>query len=132
MGFGYEKNEKGEYKAIKHVGYVVIEKDAEIANNVVIDRATLGVTVIGENVKIDNLVHISHNVRIGKNCMILANSMLAGSVTIGENSWIAPSASILNQKKIGSNVMVGMGAVVLKDVENDIVVVGNPSRILKK
>ena len=58
--------------------------------------------------------------------------MIAGSVTIGENSWIAPSSSILNKKTIGSNSFVGIAAVVIRDVNDDDVVIGNPARSLNK
>lgn len=132
IGFGYVKEADGSYSVIHHIGNVVIEDDVEIGNNTCIDRAVLGKTWIRKNAKIDNLVHIAHGAEIGENSLIIANAMIAGSVRIGKNSWVAPSASILNQKKIGENVTVGMGAVVIKDVEDNDVVAGNPSRSLKK
>jgi UDP-3-O-[3-hydroxymyristoyl] glucosamine N-acyltransferase len=130
-GFGYEKDESGLYKLICHTGNVIIEDNVEIGNNTCIDRAVLGSTVLRENVKVDNLVHIAHGCDIGKNSLVIANAMIAGSTKIGENVWIAPSSSILNKKTIGNNVVVGMGAVVLKNIEPNDVVVGNPSRSIK-
>lgn len=132
VGFGYEKNDKGDWEQIPHVGNVVIENNVDIGNNSTIDRAVLGSTILKENCKVDNLVHIAHGVVIGRNSMVIANSMIAGSVTIGDNTWIAPSASILNQKKIGNDVVVGLGAVVLKNVENGAVIIGNPGKPLAK
>lgn len=132
VGFGYEKNEDGIWEQIKHIGNVVLEENVEIGNNTTIDRAVLGSTVLGKFTKVDNLVHIAHGVKIGENSMIIANSMIAGSVTIGDNTWIAPSSSILNQKKIGSDVVVGLGAVVLKDVEDKQIIIGNPGKPLEK
>jgi len=132
VGFGYEKNENGSYEIIHHIGNVHIHDNVEIGNNTCIDRAVLGSTVLRNNVKVDNLVHIAHGCDIGKNSLVIANAMVAGSVIVGENVWIAPSASILNQKKVNSDAVVGMGAVVLKDVEKGDVVVGNPSKSLKK
>jgi UDP-3-O-[3-hydroxymyristoyl] glucosamine N-acyltransferase len=127
-GFGYEKNEAGNYTVMPHLGNVVIHNKVEIGNNTCIDRAVIGSTIIGENVKIDNLVHIAHGVVIGKNSLIIANAMIGGSTVIGENCWVAPSASIINKGQIGDQATVGMGAVVTKPVEKDATVAGNPAR----
>jgi UDP-3-O-[3-hydroxymyristoyl] glucosamine N-acyltransferase len=132
VGFGYEKDESGEYVFMPHLGNVVIHDNVDVGNNTCIDRAVMGSTILGRNVKVDNLVHIAHGVVIGENSLIIANAMIAGSVTIGKNCWIAPSASILNQKKIGNNVTVGMSALVLKDINDDITVMGNPAEDLKE
>lgn len=132
IGFGYEKNGKGDFELIPHIGNVVIKKNVDIGNNTCIDRAVLGSTIIGDNVKIDNLVHIAHGVNIGRNAAVIANAMVAGSVHIGENSWIAPSASILNKKYIGNDALIGLGAVVTKDVEEFTIVAGNPAKLIRK
>ncbi len=130
-GYGYEKNEEGQFEFIPHIGNVVIKDLVEIGNNTCIDRAVLGSTILEENVKVDNLVHIAHGVHVGVNSMVIANSMIAGSVKIGSDAWIAPSASVLNQKSIGDNAIIGMGAVVLKDVPEGKIFIGNPARDLK-
>lgn len=130
-GYGYEKNEEGQFEFIPHLGNVIIKDFVEIGNNTCIDRAVLGSTILEQNVKVDNLVHIAHGVHAGVNSMIIANSMIAGSVKIGANAWIAPSASVLNQKSIGDNALIGMGAVVLKDVPDGKIFIGNPARDLK-
>ncbi|PWN61853.1 DapH/DapD/GlmU-related protein [Chryseobacterium viscerum] len=127
VGFGYEKDEAGEYVFIPHIGNVVIGDNVEIGNNTCIDRAVLGSTILMDNVKVDNLVHIAHGVQIGKNSLVIANAMVAGSVVIGENTWIAPSSSIINQKKIGNNVTIGLSAVVVKNVEDGQTVIGSPA-----
>jgi UDP-3-O-[3-hydroxymyristoyl] glucosamine N-acyltransferase len=132
IGFGYEKNEEGEFELIPHIGNVILEDFVEIGNNTCIDRAVLGSTILRKNVKVDNLVHIAHGVDVGENSMVIANAMVAGSVKIGRNSWIAPSVSILNQKKIGDNVTVGLSAVVLKDVADDLTVTGSPAEDIKE
>jgi len=131
VGFGYEKNELGEYELIPHIGNVVIEDNVEIGNNNCIDRAVLGSTMLRKNCKIDNLVHIAHGVDIGENSLIIANSMIAGSVTIGENTWIAPSTSIINKSSVGSNSMTGIGTVVIKNIPNNELHIGIPSKKLK-
>ncbi|MBK6527865.1 MAG: hypothetical protein IPG07_21340 [Crocinitomicaceae bacterium] len=110
---------------------MIIKSNVEIGNNVCIDRAVLGSTLIGENVKIDNLVHIAHGVSIGKNSLIIANSMIAGSCQIGENVWVAPSSSILQKLVLADNSLIGMGSVVVKNVEANSVVAGVPARKIK-
>lgn len=132
VGFGYEKDETGNYVFIPHIGNVIIKDNVEIGNNTCIDRAVLGSTILMENVKVDNLVHIAHGVKIGQNSLIIANAMIAGSVEIGQNTWVAPSSSILNQKKIGSDVTIGLGAVVLKDVNDNDTVIGNPADLISE
>jgi len=130
-GFGYENDESGKYWKFPHLGKVIIGNNVEIGANTAIDKGSLSDTIIGDGTKIDNLVHIAHNVKIGKNCMIIANSMIAGSVEIEDNAWIAPSSSILNQKKIGKNALIGMASNVVKDVPSNQIVAGNPARSLQ-
>ena len=130
VGFGYEKDENGDYVIIPHVGNVVIENGVEIGNNTCVDRGVLGSTILKENCKIDNLVHIAHGVVVGRNALVIALALVAGSVEIGDNAWIAPSSSILQKVKIGKNAIIGMGAVVLKNIGENEVWVGNPAKKL--
>lgn len=132
VGFGYEMSEDGLYEVIPHIGNVVLERNVEIGNNVCIDRAVLGSTFLDENVKIDNLVHISHGVSIGKNSLVIAHAMIAGSVQVGEGVWIAPCSAIRQKLKIADNALVGLGSVVVKDVEAGDTVAGVPARSLSK
>lgn len=131
-GFGFEKDENGIPMHFPHLGKVVIGDYVYIGANTAIDRGTLESTIIGNHVKIDNLVHIAHNVVIGDYSYIIACTILGGGVRIGKNCWIAPNVSIKQQLCIGDNVLVGLGAVVLKDVDENTVVVGNPAKALKK
>lgn len=131
-GFGYVLNFDNVYEKFPHVGSVLIEDNVEIGANTCIDRGSLSNTIIRKGVKIDNLVHIAHNVEIGENTTVIALSMIGGSVKIGKDCWISPSSCIKNQLTIGDNVLIGMGAVVLKDVESDSVMVGNPAKLLRK
>lgn len=132
VGFGYEKDQDGTYVLIPHLGNVVLENNVHIGNNTAIDRAVLGSTLLQENVKVDNLVHIAHGVNIGRNSLIIANSMIAGSCIIGENVWVAPSSSVLNKISVNNNALIGMGAVVVKNVEERQIIVGNPGKPLQK
>ncbi len=123
-GFGYERDGDGTLYHIRHHGFVVLENGVSIGNNVCIDRGVIGATIIGEGTKIDNLVHIAHGVKIGKNCLIVAGAVIGGSAEIGDNCFIGINASIKNKVKIGSGVTVGMGAVITLDVPDNCTVVG--------
>lgn len=127
VGFGYERNEVGEFEFFPHLGGVIIEDNVDIGANTAIDRGTLANTVIGSGTKIDNLVHISHNVTIGKNCAIIAHAMIGGSTIIGDDSWVAPTTSIRDGLHIGKNTVIGLGAVVLKNIPDNEIWFGNPA-----
>lgn len=131
-GFGYEKGPDGRFMRFPHIGSVEIESDVDIGSNSCIDRGALGVTRIGRGVKVDNLVHIAHNVSIGENSLIIAHAMLGGSAQLGSNVWLAPCASVINKGVLGDGVTVGMGAVVLKPVAAGLTVAGVPAKELPK
>jgi UDP-3-O-[3-hydroxymyristoyl] glucosamine N-acyltransferase len=127
-----DKDASGRYQRFPHVGGVRIGADVEIGSNVCIDRGSIGDTVICDGARIDNLVHVAHNVVIGENAVVIANAMLGGSARVERDSWIAPSASIMNQASVGAGAVVGLGAVVLRDVAANTVVAGNPARELER
>ena len=126
-GFGYEKDESGDYEPLQHIGGVVIGNKVEIHNNTCIDRGVLGNTEIHDNVKIDNLVHVAHGVIIERNSLIIANAMIGGSTRIGPNCWIAPSVSVINKAAIAAGTMTGIGAVILKNTDENGTYIGNPA-----
>jgi len=125
-GFGYHRV-KGEFKAIPHVGKVVIGNRVEIGALSMIDRGTIGDTIIGDGTKIDNSVHIAHNVKIGKNVIILAQVGIAGSCELGDDVVIAGQAGIADHVKIGKGATVAAKSGVSKDVEEKEVVFGYPA-----
>jgi UDP-3-O-[3-hydroxymyristoyl] glucosamine N-acyltransferase len=127
-GFGYELNEKGERERFPHIGGVVIGDNVEIGSNTCIDRGTLGDTIIGEGTKIDNLVHIAHNVVIGKHCSIIAQAMIGGGTKIGDHVRVAPCACIRDGLTIGDGALIGMGSVVTKNVDEGATVYGVPAK----
>lgn len=129
-GYGLYKDENGLNQKVPHYGGIVIGNDVEIGANTCIDRGTLDDTIIGDNVKIDNLCQIGHNVCIESNACIVATSILCGSCKIGKNAYIAPGAEIINQVSVGEDSMVGIGAVVIKDVPSNCTVLGNPARAI--
>ena len=116
-----------------HHGGVKIGLDTRIGCNTCIDRASLAgeFTEIGDGTKIDNLVHIAHNVKIGKHCLIIAGAVIGGSAIIGDRVYIGMGALIKNKVKIGDDATIGMGAVVLKDVPAGETWVGNPAKKLR-
>ena len=131
-GFGYEKNEVGEYEKFPHYGRVIIGDDVDIGANVNIDRGTLGDTVIGSGTKIDSLSHIAHNVQIGKNCIIVCLTCLSGGVKIRDGVWVAPLVGIKEGVEVGENALVGLGSIVIRDVAPKDVVAGVPAKSIKK
>lgn len=131
-GFGYFQNSDGKNKKVPHYGGVVIGENVEIGANTCIDKGTLDDTIIENNVKIDNLCHIAHNVVIKENSLVIALSMLGGSAVLEKNSYIAPGAIIKNQLTVGENGLVGMGAVVIKNVEKNKVVAGVPAKVIRE
>jgi UDP-3-O-[3-hydroxymyristoyl] glucosamine N-acyltransferase len=131
-GFGFERDISGVAVRLLHIGKVIIEDDVEIGSLTTICRGTLDNTVIKRSAKIDDHVHIAHNVVVGSGAFVIACAEISGGVKLGENVWIAPNAAIMNQVKIGDRATVGLGAVVLKSVDDEDVVVGNPAKSLKR
>ncbi|MEP7265530.1 MAG: UDP-3-O-(3-hydroxymyristoyl)glucosamine N-acyltransferase [Bacteroidota bacterium] len=131
-GFGYSRNEKNEFEKFPHVGGVEIHNYVEIGANSCIDRGTLGNTIIKEGAKIDNLVHIAHNVQVGRHSAVIANAMIGGSTKIGNNSWISPSAILRDTISVGNDTTIGMGALVTKDVPDHETWAGSPAKPLKE
>jgi len=126
-GFGYASI-KGIHHKIPQIGNVIIEDNVEIGANVAIDRARFGKTVIGKGTKIDNLVHIAHNVEIGENCIIIAQAGISGSTKVGNAVTIAGQAGIVGHVTIGENAIIGGGAGVTKSVPPNTFVSGYPAK----
>ncbi len=131
-GFGYQRNAEGKMEKFPHIGGVIIEDNVEIGANTCIDRGTLGNTLIKKGAKIDNLVHIAHNVVIGEDAVVIANSMIGGSTVIGDRAWVAPSVSVMNSIEVGENTTLGLGTVVIKSVPADQTYVGFPAKPIKE
>lgn len=130
-GFGFERNEKGAWEKFPHLGWVEIHDDVEIGANVCIDRGTLEGTIIGNGTKIDNLVHVAHNVKIGSNCAIVAQSLLGGSSVLEDNVYVSMCALVRDGIRIGNGAFVGMGAVVTRDVPKGVTVIGVPAHPMR-
>ncbi len=128
-GFGYTF-ENGRHVKVPHVGNVVIEDDVEIGANTVIDRATLGSTVIGEGTKIDNLVQIAHSVKLGKHNILCAFTGIAGSSTSGNNVIFAANVGVSDHVRIDDGVILGARAGVppKKHLKSGNIYLGSPAR----
>jgi UDP-3-O-[3-hydroxymyristoyl] glucosamine N-acyltransferase len=125
-GYGYVFDE-GRHRKMLQVGNVIIQDDVEIGANAAIDRATLGATVIGQGTKIDNLVHVAHNVTIGQHCLVMGQSGFAGSTHLGDYCVIAAQAGIAGHLKLGHQATVGAKSGVMRDIPDKGVVLGIPA-----
>ena len=132
IGFGYTKNEKGNYEQIYHSGNVIINDDVEIGNSTNIEKASIGSTIIGKNCKIGHLVSIGHSCKISENCIITTFANISGSCEIGKNVWIGPKANLLQKMKVGNNSLIGMSSVVIKSVPSNSTVFGFPAKVISK
>ena len=106
-GFGFVQDEKGSYQKLQQIGIVVIEDDVEIGANTTIDRARFDKTIIKKGTKIDNLVQIAHNVEIGEDTAIAAQSGISGSCKIGKNVIMGGQVGVAGHLKLSNNVMIG-------------------------
>jgi len=126
-GFGYVFHE-GAHNKIPHVGRCIVGDDVEIGANTTIDRGSIDDTVIGSGTKIDNLVHIAHNVRIGEKCLLMAQVGVAGSVTIGDGAILAGQAGISGHLTIGAGARLAAQAGVFGDIPAGETWSGYPAR----
>lgn len=125
-GFGYARAEDGSHYKVPQLGGVIIGDNVEIGANVCIDRATQGNTIIEAGTKIDNLVQIGHNVRVGKNSIIVSQVGISGSCRLGENVTLAGQVGVKDHVTIGDNAIVGGRSGVTKNIAPGAVVSGFP------
>jgi UDP-3-O-[3-hydroxymyristoyl] glucosamine N-acyltransferase len=127
-GFGYVGAQGGGLERAHHVGRVVVEDDVEIGSNATVDRGTLGDTRIGRGTKIDNLVQIGHNCRIGERVVIVAQAGIAGSTVVGDDCVILAQAGVAGHVHLGERALIGPQCGVHKDVAPGTRVLGSPQR----
>lgn len=125
-GFGYATN-AGVHHKIPQIGNVVIEDDVEIGANCSIDRAALGSTVIGKGSKLNDLIAIGHNTRMGPHCLIVSQVGIAGSATIGHHVTLAGQVGVAGHIEVGDHVTVGAQAGVTNSVPEQSVLLGSPA-----
>jgi UDP-3-O-[3-hydroxymyristoyl] glucosamine N-acyltransferase len=126
-GFGFTPNEKGEYNKVPQTGNVVIEDFVDIGAATTIDRATLGATLIKRGVKLDNQIQIAHNVIIGENTVIAAQTGVAGSTKIGKNCMIGGQVGIAGHITIGDNVKIQAQSGIGRNVKDNETLQGSPA-----
>ncbi len=126
-GFGFAPNASGGYDKIPQIGNVVVESDVEIGANVCIDRATMGSTVVKRGAKIDNLVQIAHNVVVGENTVMAAQTGIAGSTKIGSNCMFGGQVGIVGHLQIGDGVKIASKSGVMNSVDASTTLMGSPS-----
>ncbi len=126
-GFGFAPTEDGSYNKVPQIGNVILEDNVEIGACTTIDRATLGSTIIRKGVKLDNQIQIAHNVEIGENTVIAAQTGIAGSTKIGKNCLIGGQVGFAGHIVIGDNVRIQAQSGVGKNVKDGDTIQGSPS-----
>ncbi len=127
-GFGFAPQQDNAYKKIPQIGNVIIEDFVEIGSNVTIDRATFGSTIIRKGVKLDNLIQVAHNVEIGENTVIAAQSGISGSTKIGRDAMIAGQVGIVGHIRIANGVKIGAQSGVSNSVDKEgEIILGSPA-----
>jgi UDP-3-O-[3-hydroxymyristoyl] glucosamine N-acyltransferase len=130
-GYGFATIE-GKHQKIPQIGRVVIGDDVEIGANVAVDRATTGETRIGSGTKIDNLVHIAHNVQIGHDCLILGQVGISGSTKLANRVTLAGQAGVVGHITLGEGAVIAAQTGVMSDVEPGSVLFGTPARPIRQ
>lgn len=125
-GFGFSAG--AAHIKIPQLGRVILQADVEIGGNTVIDRGALADTIIGEGSKIDNLVHVAHNVQLGRHCFITATCAIAGSTTLGDYVQMGGGAKVTGHVEIGDRCVISANAAVLRSFPADSEIAGSPAR----
>ncbi len=130
-GFAFERYENGTLERFPHIGGVKIGKNVEISANSSVARGSLSDTIIGDGTKLDALVHVAHNVKIGKDCELTAGTIIGGSALLGDMCWTGLNSMIKDNIKIGNNVIIAASAGVIHDVIDGDIVAGIPAKSIK-
>jgi UDP-3-O-[3-hydroxymyristoyl] glucosamine N-acyltransferase len=125
-GFGYVQHE-GRHQKVPQRGVAVVEDDVELGANVTVDRATFGRTIIGRGTKVDNLVHIGHNVTVGPHSILVAQVGISGSTRLGSHVVVGGQAGLVDHIEIGDRAMIGAQAGVIRNVAEGQIVIGTPA-----
>lgn len=125
-GFGYLQTDEG-HRKIPQIGTVILDDDVEVGANSTIDRATVNATRIGAGTKIDDQVHVAHNVVLGRNCLLCGQVGIAGSTTVGDNVVMGGQAGVNDHVTIGSNIILAARCSVFGDLEEEGIYSGYPA-----
>lgn len=121
QGFGFVRDESGNKRRIPHLGGVVIGSHVEVGALVTVPSGTIGPTIIEDGAKVDDHVHVGHNVRVARSASVTAAVVIGGSVTIAEEAWVGINSSIREGRRVGSRSLVGMDASVQQDLPDNAV-----------
>ncbi len=130
-GFGFAPNQDGTFSKIQQIGNLIIEDNVNIGAGTTIDRATMGSTIIRKGVKLDNQIQVGHNVEIGENTVIAAQTGIAGSTKIGKNCMIGGQVGFAGHITVGNNVRIQGKTGVTKNVKDGEILQGNPAMSYK-
>ena len=131
-GFGFPFNKRGVNNFHPHIGIVIINENSRVGSNCTIDRGKIDYTYLGKNCMLDNLIHLAHNVEIGDNACIAAQSGISGSTIIGENFTSGGQSGFAGHIKIGNNVVVAAKSGVTKNIKDNSTVAGFPASDIKE
>jgi len=131
-GFGFTTTNEKKMQKVPQIGKVEVGDDVEVGANTTVDRATVDVTKIGNGTKVDNLVQIAHNVRIGENCVVVAQVGISGSTYLGNNVTIGGQAGLVGHLRIGNDVMIAAQSGVTRNIKDFEKVGGNPIAPIKQ
>ena len=132
-GFGFAPQSESEFMKITQLGNVVLEDHVEIGANVAIDRATMGSTIIRKGVKLDNLIQIAHNVEVGENSVMAAQTGISGSTKVGKNCMFGGQVGLAGHLKIANGTKIGAQGGILGDVkEENTAIIGSPAIEVKQ
>lgn len=126
-GFGFAPLADGSFKKIAQIGNVILEDNVDVGANTTIDRATMGSTIIGKGVKLDNLIQIAHNVTIDENTVMAAQSGVSGSTKIGKYCFVGGQVGFSGHITIGDNVRIGAQSGIMSNVKDNSTLLGSPS-----
>lgn len=127
-GFGFAPNQENNYEKVPQLGKVIIEDHVEIGANTTVDRSTMGATILRKGVKLDNLIMIGHNVEVGENTVIAAQSGISGSSKVGKNCMFGGQVGLIGHITIASGVKIAAQSGITKDIkEEGIVIQGSPA-----
>jgi len=130
-GFGFAYDEFGVPMHFPHIGSIEIGDRVWIGACSTVERATIHKTILETNVKIDDLVQVGHNCRIGAGTLIMASSVICGGAVVGSGCWLAPNTTVKEKVRVGDRAYTGLGSVIIEDVPDNVVVVGNPAKVLR-
>jgi UDP-3-O-[3-hydroxymyristoyl] glucosamine N-acyltransferase len=131
VGFGYSFVD-GQHRLIPHNGGVILEDGVEIGANSCVDRAKFGNTIIGAGTKIDNLVQVAHNVKIGKLCLLAGQVGIAGSAVVGNGVVFAGQAGLVDNKSVGDGAILAVKSVATEDIPAGETVLGTPPQNMQR